>query len=270
MALSHLCAMRKIMDDSPDVAEKIAHLLSESHQAIAFTGAGISTESGIADFRSPGGVWSRYQPVLFGDFLSNEDARRQYWIMKKEGYYELKTAKPNEGHLALARLEAAGKIIAVITQNIDGLHQDAGNRRVLELHGTSRYCLCLGCGAHFSPDEIQKRLEAGVEIPLCDHCGGLIKSATVSFGQSLPADVLQEAFDLSTSTDLVLALGSSLVVEPAASIPLQAKNNGAKLVIINRTETPLDGLADVVVHQSIGPTLSRVVTLLRLASDSSA
>jgi NAD-dependent deacetylase len=246
------------MNSDQNAIAKIAQLIAESKQAIAFTGAGISTESGIADFRSPGGVWSRYQPVLFRDFLSSEDARRQYWKMKKEGYHELKMAKPNDGHLSLARLEAAGKLIAVITQNIDGLHQDAGSRHVLELHGTSRYCLCLDCEARFDPDEIQKRLEAGVEIPLCDQCGGLIKSATISFGQSLPADVLTESFDLSLSTDLVLALGSSLVVEPAASIPLQAKNNGAKLVIINRTETPLDGLADVTVHQPIGATLSQV------------
>jgi NAD-dependent deacetylase len=246
------------MNNDRNAIAKIAQFLTESSCAVAFTGAGISTESGIADFRSPGGIWSRYQPVLFRDFLKSEDARRQYWKMKKEGYYELKMAKPNDGHRALARLEAAGKIIAVITQNIDGLHQDAGSRRVLELHGTSRYCLCLECDARFDPDEIQKSLEAGVEIPLCEHCGGLLKSATISFGQSLPSDVLAEAFDLSMSTDLILALGSSLVVEPAASIPLQAKNNGARLVIINRAETPLDGLADVVVHQSIGTILSQV------------
>ncbi len=247
------------MDNDQGVIEKIAQFISESKRAVAFTGAGISTESGIADFRSPGGIWSRYQPVFYRDFLNSEEARRQYWKMKKEGYYELKTAKPNDGHMALARLEAEGKILAVITQNIDGLHQDAGSRRVLELHGTSRYCLCLDCNARFDPDEIQRRLEAGTDIPLCDHCGGFLKSATISFGQSLPADVLTEAFDLSMSTDLVLALGSSLVVEPACSIPLQAKNNGARLVIINHSETPLDGLADAVVHQSIGQTMSRVV-----------
>jgi NAD-dependent deacetylase len=247
------------MNNDQTAIAKIVQFLSESRRAIAFTGAGISTESGIADFRSPGGIWSRYQPVLFRDFLQSEDARRQYWKMKKEGYHELKTAKPNDGHRSLARLEAAGKILAVITQNIDGLHQDAGSRRVLELHGTSRYCLCLECNARFDPDEIQQCLEAGVEIPLCKHCGGLLKSATISFGQALPADVLSEAFDLSMNTDLVLALGSSLVVEPAASIPLQAKNNGARLVIINHMETALDGLADIVIHKSIGATLSQVV-----------
>jgi NAD-dependent deacetylase len=237
----------------------IARLITESNRAIAFTGAGISTESGIADFRSPGGIWSKYQPVYFRDFLQDEEARRRYWKMKKEGYHELKMAKPNDGHRALARLEADGKLTAIITQNIDGLHQDAGSRHVLELHGTSRFCLCLKCNARFDPDEIQQCLESGVEIPLCRHCGGFLKSATISFGQSLPAEVLAEAFDLSMSTDLVLALGSSLVVEPAASIPLQAKNNGARLIIINHTETPLDRLADAVVHQSIGNTLSQVL-----------
>jgi NAD-dependent deacetylase len=247
------------MNTDQNAVEKIAQILAESSRAIAFTGAGISTESGIADFRSPGGIWSKYQPVLFRDFLQSEDARRRYWKMKKEGYHELKMAKPNDGHRALACLEASGKIVAVITQNIDGLHQDAGSRRVMELHGTSRYCLCLECAARFDPDEIQKSMEAGVEVPLCKHCGGLLKAATISFGQSLPAEVLAEAFDLSMSTDLVLALGSSLVVEPAASIPLQAKNNGARLIIVNHTETPLDGLADIVVHQSIGATLSEVV-----------
>ena len=247
------------MSNNQNAIAKIAQHLSESQRAIAFTGAGISTESGIADFRSPGGIWSRYQPVLFREFLESEEERRRYWKMKKEGYHELKMAKPNDGHRALARLEAAGKIIAVITQNIDGLHQDAGSCRVLELHGTSRYCLCLECNARFNPDDIQQRMESGVEIPVCDYCGGPLKSATISFGQSLPADVLTEAFDLSMSTDLIFALGSSLVVEPAASIPLQAKNNGARLVIINRTETPLDRLADVVIHDSIGETLSRLV-----------
>jgi NAD-dependent deacetylase len=255
---SKFYAINYLMNSETPVA-KIARFISESSRAIAFTGAGISTESGIADFRSPGGVWTKYQPVYFQDFLQDEDARRRYWLMKREGYQELKTAKPNEGHQALARLEAEGKLLAVITQNIDGLHQDAGSRRVLELHGTSRYCLCLKCNAHFDPDEIQESLESGVEIPLCKHCGGLVKSATISFGQSLPADVLSEAFDLSSEADLVLALGSSLVVEPAASIPLQAKNSGARLVIINHTETPLDRLADVVVNQSIGATLSQVL-----------
>jgi NAD-dependent deacetylase len=245
-----------------DLVAAIAAYLSEARSAVAFTGAGISTESGIPDFRSPGGIWSRYQPVLFQDFLASEEARRRYWRMKREGYPELKKAKPNAGHRALARLESQGKIVAVITQNIDGLHQDAGSRRVLELHGTSRYCICLECSEQFDPDIIHERLEAGVDIPLCDRCGGLLKSATISFGQALPVDVLSEAFDLSMNTDLMLALGSSLVVEPANSIPLQAKHNGARLIIINRTETPLDPLADVVLHESIGDTLEEALRRL--------
>ena len=241
------------------LTSRVARYLTESERALAFTGAGISTESGIPDFRSPGGIWTRYKPVMFQDFLAREDARRQYWLMKKEGYHELKGAKPNAGHLALARLEAAQKLVAVITQNIDGLHQDAGSRRVLELHGTSRHCVCLACETRYDPAVIQQRLEAGVEIPLCDGCGGLIKSATISFGQALPADVLTEAFDLCMRTDLILAIGSSLVVEPAASLPLQAKQNGARLVIINRTETPLDSRADVVLREPIGASLAEIV-----------
>jgi NAD-dependent deacetylase len=257
MAHEHTAA-----ESEQDPIARIAGLVAASRHAVAFSGAGISTESGIPDFRSPGGVWSRYQPVLFDDFLASADARRQYWKMKKEGYRELRGARPNAGHRALARLETAGRLRAVITQNIDGLHQDAGSRKVLELHGTSRHCVCLQCAARYDPDVIHQRLEAGVEIPLCDGCGGLLKSATVSFGQPLPVDVLTEAINLSIAADLMLALGSSLVVEPAASLPLQAKQNGARLVIINRTATPLDAIADVVLRASIGESLTRVLELL--------
>ena len=246
------------------LTQQIARYLSESRRAIAFTGAGISTESGIPDFRSPQGVWSKYQPVMFQEFLASADARRQYWRMKKEGYWEMRRAGPNAGHRALARLEAAGRLVAVITQNIDGLHQDAGSRRVLQLHGTNRSVICLKCEAQYDPDAIQARLEAGEEIPLCDRCGGLLKPATVSFGQQLPQSLLSEAFNLSMKTDLMLAIGSSLVVEPAASLPLQAKRNGARLVIINGTETPLDSVADVVLREPIGESLAEVVQLLGL------
>jgi NAD-dependent deacetylase len=233
-------------------------MLSESKHAVAFTGAGISTESGVADFRSPGGVWSRYTPVYYQDFMASEDARRRYWLMKKEGYWEMRNAKPNEGHRVLAALEAAGRLKAVITQNIDGLHADAGSSRILELHGSSRHCVCVKCSQRYDPDLIQERLEGGVEIPLCDSCGGFLKVGTVSFGQSLPADVLTEAFELANQSDLCLAIGSSLVVEPAASIPLQTKREGGRLVIINRDETPMDGIADIVLHEPIGETLLQV------------
>ena len=250
--------------DSQRLTQQIARYLSESRRVVAFTGAGISTESGVADFRSPGGVWSKYQPVMFQDFLASAEARRQYWRMKKEGYWEMRRARPNAGHRALARLEAAGKLVAVITQNIDGLHQDAGSRRVVELHGTSRSVVCLQCAARFDPDAIQARLESGEEIPLCDRCGGPVKPATVSFGQVLPEEVLSEAFQLATSADLMLAIGSSLVVEPAASLPLQAKRDGARLVILNKTETPLDPIADVVLREPIGESLAAVVKRLGL------
>jgi len=247
-------------------AREIARMLSESNKVVAFTGAGISTESGIADFRSPGGIWSKYSPVYYQDFLTSDDARRQYWLMKKEGYWEMRNAKPNEGHRVLAELEEAGILVGVITQNIDGLHTDAGSRRVLELHGTSRHCICIQCSEHYSPDLIQERLEGGIEIPLCDCCGGFIKVGTVSFGQSLPPDVLEEAFELATDADLCLAIGSSLVVEPAASIPLQTKRESGRLIIINRDETPLDPIADIVIHQSIGETLSQAAIHLGLRS----
>lgn len=238
--------------------EKIAQYLQHSSFAVAFTGAGISTESGIPDFRSPGGVWTKYQPVYFQDFLSSHEARRRYWLMKKEGYDEMRKARPNAGHFALAALESAQRLKAVITQNIDGLHQEAGSKQVLELHGTSRYCICLDCQARFNPDQIQQRLLDGEEVPVCG-CGGFIKSATVSFGQSLPGDVLNHAVQLCNEADLILAIGSSLVVEPAASLPRRAKFNGARLVIINRTETPLDALADVVVRDSIGDIFKQVL-----------
>ncbi len=247
----------------PDsTAERVARLLHQSQRAVAFTGAGISTESGIPDFRSPGGIWAKYPQVMFQDFLASAESRRLYWLRRKEGYPDIRRAEPNAGHRALARLEAAGRLRAVITQNIDGLHQKAGSRRVLELHGNTHAIACLDCGRHFDTDAIQQRLEAGQCDFTCDTCGGLLKSATISFGQPLPREVLEEAIELCVSSDLVLTLGSSLVVEPAASLPLQARRNGARLVIVNLTATPLDSIADVVARDAIGPLLARVVELL--------
>ncbi|MBM4363328.1 MAG: Sir2 family NAD-dependent protein deacetylase [Deltaproteobacteria bacterium] len=251
-----------VADEAPEA--RLAALLAGARHALAFTGAGISTESGIPDFRSPGGVWAKYQPVLYDEFLSSDEARRRYWRMKREGYRELRDARPNAGHRALARLEAAGRLRAVITQNIDGLHQDAGSRRVLELHGTSRACVCLGCGVRHDPDAVQALLDGGVEVPRCAACGGLLKSATISFGQPLPVAVLAEAVELCDASDLVLALGSSLVVEPAASLPLRARQRGARLVIVNHTPTPLDRVADLALRESIGAVLTRVLGHLGL------
>ena len=186
--------------------------------AVAFTGAGISTESGIPDFRSPGGVWSRQQPVMYQDFLARPEARKEYWRQKCESHREFTLARPNDGHRVLARWEAAGMLWGVITQNIDGLHQEAGNRRVLELHGTNRAVGCLGCGARFEPEPLVQEFLRSGNVPDCPRCGGPLKHATVSFGQSLPADVLEEAFEQSRRCRVFLAIGTSLVVEPAASV----------------------------------------------------
>lgn len=241
---------------------RLAGWLRETQRGVAFTGAGISTESGIPDFRSPGGVWSRHQPVLFQDFLADADARRRYWQIRRESVPGFLAAEPNAGHLALAKLEEQGRLIAVVTQNIDELHQRAGSRRVLEVHGTAMKVKCLSCDKRWSAEEIHARLEAGEDAPTCDACGGLLKSMTVSFGQELPADVWQEAMQLSRQCDLFLALGSSLVVYPAAQLPETAKRSGARLVIINRDPTPMDEVADLVINASIGETMDKVMDVI--------
>ena len=242
-----------------DGIERARKLVAGARRAVAFTGAGISTASGVPDFRSPGGIWSRYRQVEFSEFLASEDARREYWRYKKETYRDFAAARPNAAHLALARREDLGSLMAVITQNIDGLHQEAGSRRVLELHGTSRRVECLSCRAVLPAGDVQARLEAGCEVPRCDACNGLLKPATVSFGQSLPTEVLAEAFDLARGADLMLVLGSSLLVYPAASVPEQAVASRVPVVIVNRDPTPLDHAAAAVVR---GPLEDLVPALL--------
>jgi NAD-dependent deacetylase len=235
--------------------QQVADWLRQSRHAVAFTGAGISTESGIPDFRSPGGIWSRSQPVLYENFLASAEARHEYWRQKCHSHGDFAAAEPNDGHRVLAQWEARGWIKGLITQNIDGLHQAAGSRNVLELHGTAREIACLGCRARFDPEPlVQQFLETDV-APECPECGGLLKHATISFGQPLPADVLQETIDWSRQCDLFLAMGSSLVVEPAASLPRLAGSSGARLVIINREPTGQDDQADVVLRAGIGRTL---------------
>jgi NAD-dependent deacetylase len=242
------------MSKSQDVAD----CLSRSENAIAFTGAGISTESGIPDFRSPGGIWANSQPVYFQDFLASADSRYEYWRQKSVAHSDFNNSQPNAGHQILAKWQKAGRLQAVITQNIDGLHQDAGSNKVLELHGTARKIMCFGCDARFRADEMIEKFLADDQVPACPACGGLLKHATVSFGQQLSEDVLAEAMQLSSTADLYFAMGSSLVVEPAASLPRLAKQNGANLVIINRDETPQDKLADWVIHTSIGEALNAI------------
>lgn len=248
-----------MIDESAALADIAAHL-KDSLSTVAFTGAGISTESGIADFRSPGGVWSRYKPVYYQDFLASHDARTRYWKMKKEGHAEFSGAEPNVAHRVLAELEAAGKLRAIVTQNIDGLHQDAGSEKVIELHGTGRWVICLDCPRRYNADKVFERMQADtdIEVPTCGDCDGILKPATVSFGQELPADVIREAGEISSTCEVFLAIGSSLVVHPAAGLPTAAKQNGAYLVLINRDETPLDGLADQVIRTPIGAALENL------------
>jgi len=251
-----------MQDSNNDAIRTLAGWLQSATSAVAFTGAGISTESGIADFRSPGGVWSRHKPVDFNDFLRDAEERRRFWTIRRESIPEFLAARPNAGHDALARLEQSGRLVGVVTQNIDELHQRAGSRRVLEVHGTAMRVHCLSCDKRWTAEEMQPRLEAGELDLLCDECGGLMKSMTVSFGQTLPADVWMEAMQWSRRCDVFLAIGSSLVVYPAAELPQTAKRRGAKLVIINRDPTPLDEIADLVINAPIGATMTAVMAVM--------
>ncbi len=250
----------------------LAELLHASSRVVAFTGAGISTESGIPDFRSPGGIWTRYDPrdFTFGRYVASADVRTRSWAMRRELLAD--TPAPNAGHRALARLEESGRLLGVITQNIDGLHQEAGSRRVVEVHGTAREVMCIGhAPRHGSPDgcgfraPLQwalDRVDAGDPDPCCPRCTGLVKSATVSFEQVLFADVVEEALALASAADLMLAVGSSLVVYPAAELPSVAVRNGARLVIVNDEPTPHDGLAELVVRGRAGQVLTEAVDAL--------
>ena len=247
---------------------QIAQWLSQTSSAVAFTGAGISTESGIPDFRSPQGVWATNQPVYFDQFLASPDSRYEYWRQKAVAHRDFADSAPNVGHEVLAKWEAAGRLRAVITQNIDGLHQDAGSRHVLELHGTVRYVGCLQCNARYDAEPLVQQFLSDDVVPGCVRCGGLLKHATVSFGQSLPEDVLGNALQISREADVLFAIGSSLVVEPAASLPRLAKQHGTHLVIVNRDPTPQDADADIVLRQSIGVALSAIDAQLQAMADS--
>jgi NAD-dependent deacetylase len=226
-----------------------------------FTGAGVSTESGVPDFRSPGGVWSKIKPIYFQDFVRDEAQRREAWTRTFNRTAGWTGAAPNAGHAAIARLVASGKASSVITQNVDNLHQDSGvpTDQIIELHGNASHAKCLTCGARydFAPFEAPFR-ERG-EIPTCPACGGLLKSATVSFGQPMPREPMARATAEALACDLFLVLGSSLVVVPAADLPVMAKANGARLVIVNREPTDMDRLADLVLHDEIGPVMTAAV-----------
>jgi NAD-dependent deacetylase len=246
----------------------VAGWLAEARHAVAFTGAGVSTESGIPDYRSPNGVWARTQPVLFDEFLRSPDARLEYWRQKAQSHVEIHAAQPNVTHLALANWELSGRLRGVITQNIDGLHRAAGSRQVLELHGTAREIACLRCDWRCDADPMVREFNATGVVPHCPRCLGVLKHATISFGQSLSAEVLGAAMRWSREADLFLVLGSSLVVEPAASLPRIAKESGARLVIVNRERTPLDSLADCALCAALGETVSQLKTLVEARSNS--
>jgi NAD-dependent deacetylase len=251
------------MANESEIVHQLANWLTAAGSAVVLTGAGISTESGILDFRSPGGVWSKYRTVYFDEFLASADARHEYWRQKSEMHGDFASAQPNVGHQVLARWEAAGCIGGVITQNIDGLHQLAGSQRVLELHGTARQAACLDCAARYDINPLVEAFLTTNRVPDCPACRGRLKHATISFGQPLPADVLMEAARWSREADVMLAIGSSLVVTPAANLPHTAKEHGARLVIINRDPTPLDDMADAILRQPIGQVLAEIDAAIR-------
>ncbi len=245
------------MDDTV----RLLDLIASARRIVAFTGAGISTESGIPDFRSPGGIWTKYQPIYFDDFMSSEEMRREAWRRKFATDETVLKAEPNAGHRALAKLVEQGRMSAIITQNIDGLHQRSGvpDQKIIELHGNTTYATCLDCGHRHELAPIRKAFLGKGELPLCEKCGGIVKTATISFGQAMPEIQMARAQDETMGCDLFIVLGSSLVVYPAAGFPQIARRKGAKLVILNRDPTDQDDTADLVIHGEIGPTLSRVV-----------
>jgi NAD-dependent deacetylase len=240
--------------------DELARMIDDARRVVVFTGAGISTESGIPDFRSPGGVWSKMKPIYYQEFVSDEDRRREAWTRVFNGTAGWTGRAPNAGHDAVARLVAAGKVSAVITQNVDNLHQDSGipDDRVIELHGNASYATCLKCGQRHEFKALRPIFVDQGRIPTCFDCGHLVKSATISFGQQMPEGPMLRAEEETLACDLFLVLGSSLVVYPAAAFPMVAKRNGAALAIVNREATDVDPYADLVLHDEIGPVMSAI------------
>lgn len=246
-----------IAPDRQTAIARLKELVGAAEAIVPFTGAGISTESGIPDFRSPGGLWSKTQPIPFDQFIASADMRDEAWRRRFAMEQHFAPAKPGRGHRALAALYRAGKVPALVTQNIDNLHQVSGFApdHVVELHGNTTYALCLDCEKRYELGWVREKFEASGHAPDCA-CSGYIKTATISFGQAMPEDAMRRADDLAASCDLFLAIGSSLVVWPAAGFPLRAKQNGARLVILNREPTDFDEIADLVVHDEIGEVLA--------------
>ena len=239
--------------------------VEEAENVVIFTGAGMSTDSGIPDFRSPGGVWTRMAPIMFQDFIASEENRIEAWRRKFAMSDELGTPHPNDGHRAVAQLVANGKVSAVITQNIDNLHQDSGipEDKIIELHGNGSYAVCLDCGLRHELNDIRAAFEGGnmSAAPGCQNCGGMVKTATVSFGQAMPEVQMKRAESATLTCDLLIAIGSSLQVFPAAGFPVMARHNGALLVILNREPTELDDAASLVINEEITPTLQNLLKL---------
>jgi len=252
-----------MLASDPETAIRvIRELIDAAAMVVPFTGAGISTECGIPDFRSPGGIWTKMRPIAYGDFLASQEMRDESWRRRFAMEEQFGGAKPGRGHRALASLYRMGKIPGIITQNIDNLHQASGIApdNVIELHGNTTYASCLDCAKRYELSWVRERyLSSGGRSPDCPACGGYIKTATVSFGQAMPEAAMRRAQALTESCDLFLAIGSSLVVWPAAGFPMVAKRNGARLIIINRDATEFDGIADLVVHQDIGAVLGPFV-----------
>jgi len=239
------------------IDQACALLRSASH-AVAFTGAGISTESGIPDFRGPQGLWKRYRPIEYQDFLNDPESRREYWRRKVEGYPEMRDARPNLGHLSLAWLHRAGRLPVVITQNIDGLHQKAGipAEAVIEIHGSESYIVCVGCGRRFTWEQVLPNFDG--ECPRCGACGGWLKPATISFGQPMPVEETRRAFAEAAAADLLLVVGSSLLVYPAASLPGETRKAGGRVIIVNNEPTCQDDLAELVLCGQAGEILQQL------------
>jgi len=250
------------MSNPTDTLSRLRTLLDEAQRLVIFTGAGISTESGIPDFRSPGtGLWTKMKPIMFQDFVSSEEVRQTSWARRFDGERVMENAAPNKGHEAVARLVERGTCTHLITQNIDNLHQNSGvpDNQIVELHGNATYASCLSCGQRFEMADLESQFRDKQKIEPCPACGGIIKSATVSFGQAMPEQEMLTAQSATEACDTFMVIGSSLTVHPAAGFPEMAKHLGAKLIIVNRDPTPLDDIADLLVHEEIGQALSFAV-----------
>ena len=242
--------------------EQLTELLRASERMLIFTGAGISTQSGIPDYRGPQGVWKTRQPVYFDEFLASEEKRVEYWDFKLESFAQFRAARPNAAHAAIVDLEERAKVEAIVTQNIDGLHQDSGSRNVIEMHGTDRWVDCLDCHERYDPAPLMDWFSEHRKCPTCETCGGFLKSATISFGQNLDAAVLDAAANAAAHADLAMSLGSTLSVNPAAMMPLLCARAGAPYVIVNRGPTDHDAVATLRIEGDVTEVLPAAVAAL--------